>query len=330
MIKQANNSLISRSSTSALKIIFQVMVLFHHLVLCSTKFGEHVSAIAGPVAVGGFLLLSGYGVGLNYREKGKAYLDKLFEIRVPHTYLILLITNVFYLGLFYYTGGSFENVFDLIISVLYIPLFSGFEALSHYIYFLADLIIYYLLFLLFAVIFKNKKKSLLYSTLSIFAVNLLIIIVLTIINTNTGSTRYLRACVCFPLGLLFACFDSQIAEFLKKFKWFAVSMIFVIGCVVYYFCANKTINEYLVPALVGTAIILLFFGADFKNKIINYFASLMLYVYISHEFFRELFIYKFPSMHQNVRALIVVALSLILAVVIERITKLFSKNKKTA
>ncbi|MBE5754194.1 MAG: acyltransferase [Clostridiales bacterium] len=328
MSNLANKSLISRSSTSALKIIFQVMVLFHHLYLCSTEFGRHVSAMAGPVAVGGFLILSGYGVGLSYKKSGEEYSHKLLFKRVPSTYLMLFITNICYLALYFYMGSKFDNLFDLAVSVLYLPIFDGFVALSHYVYFLADLIIYYIMFLLFSHLFRKQKNGLTITAAAMCAVLIIVIIVLSIINAKTGSSRYLRACLCFPFGLTCACFDQPLVKFFKKFKWFIVAILFIVGVIVYWFGANKTANEYAVPVLVGLAIVLAFSGCEFKSKIIEYFASLMLYVYLSHELFRELLIYEFPNMHQNVRAIIVVALSLLIAIIITTLINFISKKSK--
>lgn len=328
MSVRTNKSLISRSSTSALKIIFQVMVLFHHLYLCSTEFGNRVSAMAGPIAVGGFLVLSGYGVGVNYKKSGDGYCEKLLKKRIPSTYLILLITDLCYLALYFYTGGRFENAFDLITSVLYIPLFDGFVTLSHYVYFLADLIIYYLIFLLFSFIFRKKNNALLLAAACTFALMLVIIIVLTIINSTTGSSRYLRACVCFPIGLFLANFDDIICEFLDDYKWLVSVTFLVLGFAFYITFGLKTVNEYIVPSMCSLFVITAVYGANSKAKLLDYLAKLIIYIYVSHEFFRELFIYRFPEMHQNLRAIIVVAMSLFVAVLITGLINFISKKSK--
>ncbi len=328
MGSQTNKSAISRSASSALKVIFEMMVLFHHLYLVHTSFFSHISGLAGPVAVGGFLILSGYGVGMSYKKSGEEYSKKLLFKRIPSTYLMLLIVDICYLALYYYTGSKFDNAFDLIISVLYIPIFDGFVALSHYVYFLADLIVYYFIFLLFSYLFRKQKNRLLIATVCISALTIVIIIVLSIINASTGSERYLRACVCFPIGLLIACFDDIICEFLDNYKWLVAITFFVLGFAFYVSLGTKTVTEYVTPALFSLSIITMVYGANSKSKLLDYFAKLILYIYVSHEFFREWFLYQFPNEHRNVRGLIVIGLSVVLSVIVNALVTLIGKKIK--
>ena len=331
MNQLCNKPLLSKSSTNALRVIFELMVLFHHLYVASTAWGDRIDILFGPVAVGGFFLLSGYGVGFSFLNKGDEYCKKLLKNRIPKTYLIILIADLVYLGLYYYMGNSFENFFDLAISVLYLPVFSGFVALSHYIYFLADLIIYYFMFLIFVRIFKKAKNPLFSTALAIVLVDLVIIAVLTVINAETGSNRHLRACVCFPLGLLLACTlkEKNVVEWLKKFKWVLAISLIAVGSVIYALTNDVSILEYLLPILFAFAMIALFFGVDFKNKIIDYASQAVVYVYVSHEFFRELLDYKIAGDMTNEIALMVLFVSLVVGFVMLGIEKKANmQNKK--
>ena len=196
------NSLLSLSCTELLRVVFETMVLIHHLYLVYTSLGAVITNALGPIAVGGFIFLSGFGVGLSFIKKGDEYAEKLLKVRVPKTYLTLFIVDICYLVLYLALGGEFNNLFSAIISVFYLPVFNGFVALSHWIYFLADLLIYYILFLLFIFIFRKTKNRLLNTALVILAIDLIIIVVLSIINYKTGSSRYLSACLCFPIVLI--------------------------------------------------------------------------------------------------------------------------------
>ena len=138
------NSLLSLSNTNLLRVVFEVLVLIHHLYLTSTSLGSVISGALGPIAVGGFIFLSGYGVALSFIKKQDEYAKKLIKSRIPRTYAILLIADLCYLALYLATGGKFADPFSAVVSVLYLPVFSGFVPLSHWIYFLADIIVYYL------------------------------------------------------------------------------------------------------------------------------------------------------------------------------------------
>ena len=326
-----NATPLSKSTSNALRIIFELMVLFHHLYATSTVFGEKIDGLAGVVAVGGFLILSGYGVGVSFLAKGDGYRKKIVKNRIPNLYAIILIADLLYLWLHFYTGNTFDNFFDLIISVLYLPIFNGFVALSHYIYFLADLIIYYTMFWLFSRAFRNEKNPLVATAIAMLVLDLIIIAVLTVINMETGSNRHLRACLCFPLGLLLAEFlkDESSRELFKELKWTLVTWLFIIGTSFYALTDNASLTEYVLPILFAFAIIIAFFGVEIKSKAVDYCSQLVLYVYASHEFFRELFKYCYPSVTENVRALIVVIASVIVAIIIrELVINLADKNEK--
>lgn len=318
-----NKTLLSKSSSSALKIIFEIMVLIHHLYTASTALGDRIDGALGVVAVGGFLIISGFGVGVSYLAKGDKYREKILKSRIPRLYAIILIADLFYLWLYFYTGNTFSNFFDLLVSLFYLPIFNGFVALSHYIYFLADLIIYYVAFLIFSYLFRTDKKPLLSTAVAIIALELLTIAILSFINAETGSNRHLRACLCFPLGLLLAEIlkDGNGRELFKELKWTLVVWLFVVGVAICAITDNASIMEYVLPIVASSAIVVLFFGVEIKSKALNYASQLVLYVYASHELFRELFEYCYPNLHTNVIGVIVVLLSVMVAFVIHELVK---------
>lgn len=329
MNQTCNTTLLSKSSSNALKIIFEMMVLFHHLYAPYTTLGGHIDGMAGVVAVGGFLIVSGYGVGVSYLAKGDSYRDKILKVRIPKFYAIILIADLFYLWLHFYTNNTFDNFFDLLVSVLYLPVFSGFVPLSHYIYFLADLIIYYAMFLIFSRVFRNEKKPLVATAVAILVLDLIIIAILTVINMETGSNRHLRACLCFPLGLLLAevLKDESGRALFKELKWTLVTWLMIFGVAIVVLTADVSVAEYVLPLLFSSAIVVAFFGVSIKSKAVNYCSQLVLYVYASHELFRELFEYCYPNLNTNVCAILVVIVSVLVAVVIHELTINLADNK---
>ena len=326
-MKANNNSfLISKQSSGVLKIIFELLVLIHHLYFSYTTLGQLFCGAAGPIAVAGFILLSGYGVGINYVKKGNEYCNKLLKNRLPKTYLILVVVDICYLVLYYASGNTFTDLFSVLVSVFYLPVFDGFVALSHWIYFLADLIIYYIMFLLFIKIFSKKKHALLLTAGCIFLLDIVIIIVLSIINFKTGSTRYLRACVCFPIGLTLACFNDKVVNFLKEFKYIIFATFATLGFVSCMFIDARPVSEYVTSALFALAVVSIFYGVDFKSKAISYCAELVLYVYVSHEFFLNVSYMIWPNIFKNIRAIIVLLCSVLFAMALNAIIKHFKKR----
>lgn len=282
------NQLISKNTTGLLRIVFEVMVLLHHLYPFATALGHKVSEIMGPIAVCGFLLISGYGVGISFKKRGDSYLKKLGTSRIPITYLTIVLVDLLYLILFYADNRYFGNASSFLLSVFYMPISSEFTYLSHWIYFLADLLIYYLLFLGLACIFKKRDDALKKTAISMLILSGIVILVLTIINTTTGSSRYLRACVAFPVGLLLANYANELHKIIKAHKWKIFSLLLTLG--ISFFCiANVPILcEYFTCLLFCLAIVVLINGKEIQSKFVSFATPLVLYVYVSHELFFKL------------------------------------------
>lgn len=321
----SENGLLSLSNTKLLRIVFEALVLIHHLYLTYTSFGAVITNAFGPIAVGGFIFLSGYGVGFSFVQKGDEYAKRLIKSRVPRTYAILFIVDLCYLILYLVMGGRFSDPFSAIVSVLYLPVFSGFVPLSHWIYFLADLIIYYLLFLLFIFVFKKVKNRLLWTAITILALDLIIIAVLSVINYHTGSVRYLRACLCFPIGLICAAYSERIAEIVKKYKVLLSIGLSAIGVVLMMLLNYRPINEYVLPIFASLAIVVMLCGVNTKSRALDYMSGLVIYVYVSHEFFlllcRHIFSTLHIDLHTNIIGLIVLACSVLFAVLLNAVVK---------
>ncbi|MBR3864307.1 MAG: acyltransferase [Clostridia bacterium] len=327
----SKNSLLSLSCTELLRVVFETMVLIHHLYLVYTSLGAVITNALGPIAVGGFIFLSGFGVGLSFIKKGDEYAKKLLKVRVPKIYLTLFIVDLCYLVLYLALGGEFNNLFSAIISVFYLPVFNGFVALSHWIYFLADLLIYYLLFLLFIFIFRKTKNRLLNTALVILAIDLIIIVVLSIINYKTGSSRYLRACLCFPIGLICSAFNEELSFVVKGSKPILLVVLSLISVFTITICIIPSVNsdpikEYVLPILAIFALVVILCGVNFKSKFISYASSLVLCVYVSHEFFLNLFQELLPMLHRNIIGLIVFVCSVLFAIAINSVIKYLKKK----
>ena len=326
----SQKNLLSLSNTALLRIVFEMMVLIHHLYRTSTYCGSVISAVLGPIAVGGFVFLSGYGVGFQFLQKREAYVGRLMRSRVPRIYAILLIANLCYFALYLAIGGGFSNSFSAVISVLYLPVFKGFVALSHWIYFLADLIIYYLLFSSLTFIFRRAKNRLLCTAITILILGLVIIAVLSVINYRTGSSRYLRACLCFPVGLLCAAFNEKLAEIVKKYKLILAIAFAAITVLIKMFLNYVPIEEYVLPIFAVFTLVVLLYGVNTESKAITYLSGLVIYVYVSHEFFLNVLRLLFTGMRHNVLALIVFTCSMLFAIMLNFVVRTVRKHNQLA
>lgn len=323
-----SESILSISATNILRIIFEAMVLFHHLVDVKWPFAAFMNGICGPIAVGGFVLISGYGVGKSFIKKGYAYCDRIFFERMPNNYITIIIANVFYLWLFLFTGNLFEDGFSAIYSFLYFPFFSSFEKLSHYIYFLADLIVYYGLFWITINLFKKSRNPMLWTAITTAIVGVLAMVVLEVINGATGGSAAMRGSLGFPAGLLIAYFDDAICKALNKRGTLIYISLMIPLAVGGFFADLNLFYEYLIPLFFSLGVALLFYQVKFKSKIITYLAGLIIYVYVAHEFFRNLLRFLYPALTKNQNCLITLVLTFLASVLIDLIIKGIKKLVK--
>lgn len=335
-----SEAVLSFSATNALRLIFEFMVLIHHLYDTFTPIGPFFASTFGPIAVGGFILISGYGVGKSFIKKGDAYRARLIFERIPRNYLMIVTVNLVYLFLFLYGGNLFNSAEGAIASVLYLPFLPDYETLSHYIYFLADLMIYYILFAGISYLFKKLKNPLLWTAITMFGLCFVTMVVLEIINGATGNNGAMRGALCFPAGLIIACFDDEIVKAIyKRGPLICIALMLpLVPCA--FFWEENIPYEYLMPLFFSLGLCMLFFQVKFNSKVINYLASLVLYVYVSHEFIREFLRMKFTGFltHKlsfltlkNEIFIITIIVSLAFAVLcdlIKRLIKLINKQRK--
>ena len=293
-----DKKLLPLQTANLLRIIFELLVLIHHLYSTQTPTGSALSSIIGPAAVAGFLLLSGYGVAISFMKSGDSYLSQLLKKRIPSTYLQILTVDILYFTLYYLTGNKFDTAIGAISSILYLPVFKGYVALSHWVYFLADLLIYYVIFFILMKLLKKKKNRLELTAKINLIICAVIIIVLTIINSTTGSSRYLRGCWLFPCGILLACYEKQIVKFLNDYKFVVLGVLaflFVTLSATLY--DVQIAREYVICAIsTFLAITITFtFNVEPKAKFVSFLSDHVLFVYLSHEYFFKLFGHFFNS-----------------------------------
>lgn len=321
---------ITKSANNLLKILFEAMVLIHHLSIFSGFLGNTVTGILGPVGVCGFLFCSGYGVGENYKVKGFDFSKKLLLKKVPHFYFVIIITNAFYLIAYLINGNSFESVFSAVGAVLNLHAISGVPRLSHWLYFINDLMIYYIMFFLASYLFRKRENTLLPSAIFILTLQTVIIVILTIINEKTGNSMSLRGCILFPLGLLTSYYNNKIVKFLKNFKGVLIFGLLSVGILFLTLFDDLIFNEYITSALFALSVCASVFKLNPKSKGLNFAGKLVIYVYLSHEFFWKTFNNLMPSLsHELIIVLtliLTISVSLIINLVVETLKKLKTKK----
>ncbi len=327
-----NKSLVSKSTTNFLKVLFESLVLAHHLYLPSTVIGGEISTVMGICAVAGFLFLSGYGVGMQYQKKGDAYISHLIKKRVVFNYLLIIIVNMCYLTLFIMKGGQFKSFIGALCSLLYLPFSKDYVTLSNWVYFIGDLLLYYVLFCVFAKIFAKRKNPLKKSALAIIYLGVIAVVVLSLINKSTGSLRFLRACFMFPIGLLCAHYNDRLYDFVEKNRKKCIINLSVAFILVWFASLfGRSISEYFTADFVVLIFICFFLGNNKERPFFDKTSRLVLIVYLSHEFFFKMYMhYMGKYLPQNRISILVFLTTIGFAVLLRLIVDTIANKMKKA
>ncbi|MBQ9709176.1 MAG: acyltransferase [Clostridia bacterium] len=325
-IQATAKTLISRSATSVLKIFFETLVLFHHMYSPKTELGNFINGVIGPMGVAGFMLLSGFGVGVSFLKKGDGYLKSLTGKRIPRMYLTVVIADLFFLIQFYLMGNSFPSFLALASSVLYLPIFSGSTILSRWIYFMMDLAIYYVAFVILMWLLRKREDRLKQAAFAMLGIEVIVILVLTAISNITGSHVQMRACVMFPIGLLAARYDKAIFKQVKRFKYLISAVCFSLAVFFCVYAYYHLMGEYVICGLFATSVIALFVGVEIKSRPLEVASEHVVYVYLSHEFFFKLLRHQMPNLGGNSIMFISVICSVAVAIAAYQICKIKLKK----
>lgn len=316
--------LISKNMSIFLKGVFCIFVLFHHLLRTGNPAVDKILELLGPLAVGGFYFLSGYGLVASYCANGKKYIKKMLFKRIPLTYLLLVATNLVYLGVYYLTGNPPLSVGGAVSSVFYISFVPQFVSLYSWMYFIVNLLIFYVVFaLIFSVIeaIKGIKRKAAVGTIVFVVVEVALIAVISLVG---GALLDARAFLCFPLGLVCGAFANQIKCFIDKNRLFVCVLAAFAGCVLLTFADTTMLREYVIPLSFCLFFTALISGVDVKSRVLLWAGKNSLNVYLFHGAFFKIYDH-FLKPSYIYRLLFVVVLSFVLSIMIRSVVYVVRK-----
>lgn len=89
-----------RENTNLLKGILALFIMFHHLgIHTDVPAVSYIFSNLGYSVTGMFFFMSGYGVGISYLNKGRAYISGFLPKRLGKLLPIFLILTVIYIGI---------------------------------------------------------------------------------------------------------------------------------------------------------------------------------------------------------------------------------------
>ena len=319
--------ILSINTCKVLKAILCLFVLMHHTINVKHELLNSVFSILGPLAVGGFFFLSGYGLIVNYKKYGKDYIKKLLFKRIPLSYLIVVIANTIYLPIYALTVSTNISFLNAITSILYISFSKHFIAFYSWIYFMTDLIIYYLLFALIFIVIEYSKK--IKNKIHIGAVVhfLILLSIYLIISLIIRQPLSLRAAFCLSIGVIIGAFEEIMCDFILRFKLLIAGLITIIFVTLFLLYDIYIIEEQILPILFCLLLIVICTKVNINFKPLTYLGNISLYVYLSHGIFVKLFKHFFV-LSPFVLFLLVAVCSILLSSLIYILVNLVKRHIK--
>lgn len=268
------------SQTRALKGIFAIYVIFHHLCTYVADYFPSFYAFKsiGFLMVGGFFLVSGYGLmyGQKYKQE---YLKSFFKRR-----LLVILVPYYIIDIFYLIIQKYYGVLTLKYIILSIV---GFN-----LWYIMAIMILYLCFYIAFKFFSHKKGLMLINLFTFAYIAVMFILYKKFNYINLGYWWY-NSVICFLIGIWYCEYKNKIDIIFKKYYLSLILISFAIIIPTYYYTSkhyNEAITillpiEILCAFAFSILILLLTLKFQFANKIINFCGNLSLELYLSHAIF---------------------------------------------
>ena len=286
----------SVGQTKALKGIFALVVIFHHLYgadispLLGTAFFEEL----GFLAVGGFFLISGYGLTYGVSNK-KNYLRGFFFTRILSIVIPYYVIDSVYVVIRYLSEGN-TDAFRTYLkeSIL------GLEM-----WFVPVMVLLYVLFRL-SFIGHEKRKNKLISPFILTFLTLAYVVLFT--YTQHTAVNLLYGCawndtvLCFVLGMWYCILKERISPILQDLYYvvtpvtaltFAMSFVAVMLLPAYTWPTSPTrlVLRSVAAVAFGALVLLISMKVRFGNRVVNLCGDLSFELYLSHAIFIKMFRY---------------------------------------
>lgn len=266
--------------TRALKGVFAVYVIFHHLCTYLADYFPSFYAFKylGFLMVGGFFLISGYGLmyGVINRQN---YLHGFFRNRIIAILIPYYIINVFYIYANHLSGALTKKY--VLLSLI------GFNLW----YVMAITILYIGFYLCFK--FIDKKYGIWCISLFVCAYIMVFYILFAHFNKPAFGYWWYNSVICFAIGIWYCYKKEKIDRFLQRhYKLMLAIFVAIIVPTYWFICLH--FNEqipFLLTAEILCAVAFAFFvimlsmKLKFGNPVLTLCGDLSFELYLSHAIF---------------------------------------------
>jgi len=273
---------ISLNSSNAIKGIAALCVILHHISQnLSNPYFLYIFQWFGTLSVSIFFFFSGYGISYQFYNK-KNYLDSFWKRRLSKILIPFFLSNIIFILYNVIVNDANYSINDILIFTTGIKLINGY---AWYI------IVILWLYIGFWVSYKFIKNQ--YLQLSILSLFIFIYIGWCILNHLSTFVSIFS----FPLGILYV---QNINKIKIKYPVLLIATLFITFSFLLYEASLmvhinnlKNVVICIVECLCFSSLIVLIIGKyEIKNKILIFFGSVSLEIYLIQGLFLKLVLEK--------------------------------------
>lgn len=220
------NNYLSRDNTIKVNGFFIILVFFSHFqqyIVISNPYdaiGYKIIGLIGQLMVTTFFFFSGYGIHESVKKKGEQYINQFFNHRFIPTY-----TNWFFAILAFLVLNIIMQNSMTIEQVLLS--FIGWESIGNSNWYLFDIFVLYIFFMISFNLFKKDKMR-------IYGITFLTILFIIALSFFREGYWY-NTLLCFPLGMFYSYYKEKIDQtIMKNNKKYFVYFV----CILMLFCSS--------------------------------------------------------------------------------------------
>ena len=326
---------LSKSNTNNIKGIFAVLVVLCHIwgrIAADVNTSNFIIAnlgrlfsIMGYISVSIFFFISGYGLMLQYKEKGREYIKKFPKRNILPLYIINIILIIAY-SLFYF---FLEDAFSLRVFIQ--SFFFGKTVVSNGWYLQAILLFYLAYYLVFMLIKRDGLK------LGVLGLFLSAYCILCGLFLKLSSTWY-ECSFTFLLGMVWYNYRAKVEDFLKKRSRYIFCLVssfvaFVVLCyssMTFSLRGMEVVLKIFSTIVFCALVLLIIMKIKVKNVITAFLGTLYLEIYVLQGFFLNVFKSNVLNIHNPLLyGLAVMTCTILVAYILhplfQKIIKVFKK-----
>ena len=327
--KSFNDEYLSIDTSNALKGIFSIIVILHHLsqkVDINTTLFIRLKFI-GFFAVAIFFFLSGYGLQKQLINK-EGYNKKFLLKRLPSVLFPYILYTFIYYIMYYILGTKFS------FSDIFTSIYHG-NPIVDYSWYIISILLFYIFY---SLLIKVFKKEYLLICIGCLVYNYLYIKLC--IKLDFGNYWYFCTHL-ITIGVLLATYEKYIINFIKKFYL----IIFPITLIIFILLFNKLSNIliYYIPMDKNQLLILIMLNALFfvilvllillklkiGNKLTINLGKMSLELYLTQGILMNILRSKFITIDNNILYMIYTFIgTIIIAFIINKLDKFILKKYK--